>query len=111
MVSRLVVTLGRGRQGLLDLAQRRIHQLQLLEHVLVPVEEEADFRRAAAGDGAHGNQARHGVDRVFDGLGDGDLHLLDRHHAVVDADDHAGKVSWRKDGDRHLEGKVDACHQ
>ena len=49
----------------------------------------------------------HGVDRVFNGLGDGDLHLLDRHHAVVDADDDARKVGLRENRDGHLERKVD----
>ena len=47
------------------------------------------------------------VDRVFDGLGDGDLHLLDRHDAVVDADDDAGEIGLREDGDRNTPGGVD----
>ena len=102
--------LGRGRERLLHLIQRRIHQLELLKHVLVPVEEEADLRRAAAGSGAHILQPRNGIHSVLDGLGDGHLHLFYRHHAVVYADDHARKVSGRKDRDRHLEGQVDAGH-
>ena len=102
-VRRLVVMLRGGRQRLLHLAERRIHQLQRAEHVHVPVEEEADLGRAAAGGGAHGHQAGNAVDRVFDRLGDGDLHLLDRHDAVVHADDDARKIGLGKDRDRHLE--------
>ena len=49
-----------------------------------------------------------GVDGVFDGLGDGDLHLFDGHDAVVDADDDAGKVGLGKNGDGHAEGQVNA---
>ena len=99
---------GGGGQRLLHLGERRIDELQRAEHVHVPVEEEADLGRSAAGGGAHGQQAGNAVDGVFDGLGDGDLHLLDRHDAVVDADDDARKVGLGKDGDRHLKGGVDA---
>ena len=38
--------------------KRRIRKLQGAEHVLVPVKEEADFRRAAAGGAAHGERGR-----------------------------------------------------
>ena len=48
----------RRRQALRRLGQRRIHQLQRLDHVHVPVEEKAHFRRAAAGGRSHGEQAR-----------------------------------------------------
>ena len=102
--------LGRGRQRLLHLGERRIHQLERLVHVHVPIEEQADFGLAAAGNGANGDQPRHGVYRILDGLGDRDLHLLHRHHAVVDADDYARKVRLRKDRDGHLEGEVDASY-
>ena len=40
-------------------------------------------------------------------LGDGDLHLFDRHDAVVDANHHARKVGLWKNGDGHLECRVD----
>ena len=100
----------RGRQGLLDLAESCIHQLQGEDHVGVPVEHEIDFSRSTAGDGADGNQPGHCVDRIFNGLGDGDLHLFDRHDAVVDADDDAGKVSGREDRNGDLKRNVDACH-
>ncbi len=69
-----------------------IGQLQGMEHVHIPVEEQAYLRRAAAGGAAHGNQAGNAIDGVLDPLGDGDLHLLDGHHAVVDPDHHAGKL-------------------
>jgi len=41
-----------GGKGLLDAGDGGIDELQSLEHVDVPVEEEADFGGAAAGDGA-----------------------------------------------------------
>ena len=72
------------------------------------VEEEADLGAASAGGGAHGHEPGNGVDGVFDGLGDEDLHLFDGHDAVVDADDDAGEVGLGKDGDGHLQGEVDA---
>ena len=64
--------------------------------------------RAAAGGGADGDEAGDAVDGVFDGFGDGDLHLLDGHDAVIDADDDAGEVGLREDGDRDLKRRVDA---
>src|SRR5450631_246818 len=95
-------------QRLLHLAQRSIHQLQFLVHVLVPVEEETDLGLPPAGGGTYGKKSRHGVHRVFNGLGNGDLHLLERHDAVVNADDDAWKIRLWKNRDGHLESKVDA---
>ena len=96
---------GRG-EGLLNAGDRGIDELESLEHVDIPVEEEADFGGAAAGDGADGDEAGDGVDRVFDGPGDGDFHLLDGHDAVVDTDDDAGEVGLRKNGDGDAEGEI-----
>jgi len=59
-------------------------QLKGGDHVLVPVEEEADLGAASAGSGTHGQESGDGVDGVFDGLGDEDLHLFDGHDAIVD---------------------------
>ena len=98
---------GGGGKSLTDTAESGIDQLQRAEHVDAPVEEEAYLRRASAGGGAYGDQAGNGVYGVLDGLGDGHLHLLDRHDTVVDADDDAGKVGLRKDGDRNLLRRVD----
>ena len=103
--------LGGGREGLLDLGEGSVGELQGEIHVDVPVEEEADLSGAAAGGAADGDEAGNAVDGVFDGLGDGDLHLLDRHDAVVDADDDAGKVGVGKDGDGNLKRGVDACER
>ena len=80
-------------------------ELKGLEHVHVPVEEEADLGGAAAGGGAHGDEAGDAVDGVFDGLGDGDLHLLDGHDAVVDADDDAREIGLREDRRSEPEGR------
>ena len=51
-----------------NVGERGVDELQSVEHVDIPVEEEADFGGAAAGDGADGEQAGDAVDRVFDGL-------------------------------------------
>ena len=72
---------------------RRVHILQRLEHVHFPVEEQIDFRRAAAGDGAHRLQAGHAVDRLLNRTRDGDHHLVDGHHAVIHADQDARESS------------------
>jgi hypothetical protein len=85
-----------------------VNQLKRGDHVLVPGEEEADFGAAAAGGRAHSGEAGDGVNRVFDRLGDEDLHLFDGHDAVVDADDDAGEVGLGEDGDGYAQGKVDA---
>src|SRR5580704_7742247 len=100
--------LGGGGKALFDLGERGVDQLKRGDHVLVPVEEEADLGAASAGGGAHGQESGDGVDGVFDGLGDEDLHLFDGHDAVVDANDDAGEVGFGKDGDGHAQGKVDA---
>src|ERR1035437_5046976 len=69
---------------LFDWDQDMFHNLQLevVKHVLVPVEEKADLRCSAAGGGTHGLEPGHRVHGVFNGLGDSDLHLLHRHHTV-----------------------------
>ncbi len=67
-----------------------------------------NLRRAAAGGGTHRGQPGHGVDRVLNRLGDGDLHLVDGHDAVVDGDDDAREVGVGEDGDGNLAGEVDA---
>jgi hypothetical protein len=100
-----------GGEGLLDAGDGGIDQLEGLEHVDVPVEKEADFGGAAAGDGANGDEAGDAVDGVFDGASDSDFHLLDGHDAVVDADDDPGKVGLRKNGDGDAEGEVNAGHR
>ena len=50
--------LRRGRQRALNARHRRIDQLQRLEHVDVPVEEQIDLGRAAAGDRSDVLEAR-----------------------------------------------------
>ena len=115
---------GKGREGqpvggdlrcagkrLLHLGKRRVRQLQRAIHVDVPVEEEADLGRAATGGAAYRLQAGNAVDRVLDRLGDGHLHLLDRHDTVIDADDDAGEIGVRKDGDRKLGRGIDSTQR
>ncbi len=88
---------------LLDARQGRIDQLQRLEHIGRPVKKQADFGGAAAGGGTHGDEPGYRVHRGLNGFGDGDFHLLDRHDAVIDADDDAREIGFGEDGDRHLQ--------
>ena len=85
------------RQRLPHSADGCIDQLERLKHVDAPVEEKADLSRTAAGYGTNPNQAGHGVNRVFNRLGDGYLHLLDGHYSVVDANHHTRKICLGKD--------------
>src|ERR1700688_783052 len=79
-----------------------IHQLKRLKHVDVPVKEQADLGRTPAGDGTNPHQSGHGINRIFNRLGDGYLHLLDRHYTVVNADHHTRKICLREDRDWNL---------
>ena len=93
---------------MLNLGQGCVGQLEGAEHVDAPVEEETDLSGTSTGGAANGDQAGDGVDGVFNWLGDGDLHLFDGHHAVIDADHNAGEIGVGKDGDRDLVGGIDA---
>ena len=97
-----------GRQRGLHARQRRVHVLQRLEHVDAPVEEQIDFRRAAAGDGANLLQAGHAVHGLFDGPRDRHLHLIDGRDAVVDADHDAREIGGGEDRHRNRERKIHA---
>src|SRR5262249_30209856 len=48
------------------------------------------------------------ADGSLDWAGDSHEHLIDRHHAVVDADDDARKVSGRENGNWNTEKKISA---
>ena len=98
----------RGRQRLLNFGESGVNELECVEHVHIPIEEQTDVCRPTAGVAPNGCQAGHGVDCVFDRLGDGDLHLLDRHDAVINTNYDAGKISIGKNRDWHLRGCVQA---
>jgi len=68
-------------------------------------------RSIAAGDGANLLQSRHAVNGFFDWPRDGDHHLVNRHHAIVDTYNHAGKVSRGEHRDGNTEGEINACHR
>ena len=53
-------------------------------------------------------QAWNAVDGFFDGARDDHQHLVDGHHAVVDANDDAGKIGIRKNRNGNGEGEVSA---
>ena len=94
------IYLRRIRQRRLHLRDCGIYQLQRLHHIDVPVEEEVDFRRATTGDGVYPLQSGNAVHRILHRACDRDHHLIDRHHAIVDTYDDAGKVHFREDSDR-----------
>ena len=97
---------GRRRKLRLNAGNGCIDVLQGLEHVHVPAEIEIDFRRAAAGNGAYGQQPGNAIDRFFERARDGDHHLIDRHHAVVHADQYPREVGLGKYGDWDGEGEI-----
>jgi hypothetical protein len=96
------------RQGGHDLRQAALHQVERVPDVHVPAEEDADLRRAAPGDRADGGDAGDQADRLLDGAGDGQHLHVDGGDAVVDQDDHPGKVGLREQRDRQLEGEEPA---
>ncbi len=77
-------------------------------HVHVPVEEQVDLRRAAAGDGLHVVEARHRVDGFLDGPRHGDQHLIDGHDAVLHAEHNAREIGFRENRHGNAERQVDA---
>lgn len=99
---------GGGRQLALHLGHGGVDQLQGGDHIDLPVEVEVNFGRAAAGDGGDLLQAGNAVDGFLERAGDGDHHLVNRHHAVVHADDNAGEIGLGEDGDGEGEGEIAA---
>jgi hypothetical protein len=99
----------RGQRGG-DLGDAALDQVQGVQDVHAPAEEDADLRRAARGDGADVGDAWNQAD----GFLDGPCHRerLDVHgrDAVVDQDHDAGEVGLRQDGDREPERKDRARH-
>jgi hypothetical protein len=100
---------GRGRrQRALNAGDGRVDHEQRLLHVHAPIERQIDFRGAAAGGGAHILKAGNAVERFFQRTGDGDFHLIDRHHAVIDADDDAREIRRGENGNGDGESFVNA---
>ena len=85
-----------------------MHELQRLENVDIPIQEEIDVGSAALRRRANALDARYAVHRFFDGPCDRDEHLRGRHDAVINDDDDARKIGLRKDGDGQLKSGVDA---
>ena len=48
------------------------------------------------------------IDDFLQGPRDRDLHLVNRHDAVIDADDDSREVRGRKDGDGDIKSQIDA---
>ncbi len=85
-----------------------VDALQRENHVAIPVKEKIDFGGTTAGDGLDFLQAGDAVDGFLERTRDDHEHLVDRHNAVVDADDDAREVGVREDRDRNGEGKIRA---
>ncbi len=97
-----------GRKFGLQTRDNRVHALQRQNHVTVPIEKQIDFGGPPAGDGLNLLQSRHAVDRLLERTRDGDEHLVDGHHAVVNAYDYPRKVSVGKYGHGNRESKIRA---
>ena len=78
-----------------------MYQLESLEHVHVPIEEQINLSGTAAGNGLHTLQPRDAVYSLFHRTGNGDHHLVNWHHPVINADDDAGEICFRENGDRN----------
>ncbi len=93
----------RGRQARQDLGDLALHEVQRVQDVDVPAEEDVDLGGAAAGGRAHVGDPGDEAHLSLDGAGHG--HHLDVHRrdAVVGADGDAGEVGLRKDRDRQAE--------
>jgi len=99
---------GRGRQFGLQPRHDGVHTLQREDHIAAPVEEEIDLGRAAAGNRLNFLQTRHAVDGFFEMTRDSDEHLVDGHDSVINADDDAGKIGIRENGNRNRESEISA---
>src|SRR5262249_34537979 len=97
-------------EAALEASHGGVDHLERQDHVDAPVEEQVDLGGPAARHRADRPEAGHASDRLFDRPRDRHLHLLDRHDAVVDADDDPRKIRRRKHGDRQRQRLVDADH-
>src|SRR5262249_32694383 len=74
---------GGGRKFGLQASNGGVDALQGHDHIVLPFKEEINFSGAAAGNGDDTLEAGDIVHGLFDGAGDGDQHLVNRHDAVV----------------------------
>src|SRR5215469_17948437 len=99
---------GGGRKFRLHAGDDRVHALQRKNHVAAPVKEQIDLGIASAGDRSDFLKARYAVYGFFERPRDGHEHLVNRHDAVVNANDDARKIRVGKNGDRDAESKISA---
>jgi len=85
-----------------------VDEVKGFDHVDSPIEEEIDLRRSAARNRAYRLEARHLVDCLLQWASDYHFHLLDRHDAVIDADDDSRKIRLREYFDWDRERFVDS---
>ena len=90
---------GRKRGG--ELRKPPLHVEERFFHVHRPIKEDIDLGRAPARRRPDGDYARNIIHCLLDGPGDERHHLLSRHHATVNEDDHARKIRLREDRGRH----------
>ena len=74
----------------------------------IPVKEEIDFGRTAAGDGLNFLQAGNAVHGFFDRSRHRHQHLIDWHDPVVHTNHHTGEIRVGKNRNRNRKGEVSA---
>ena len=102
------VEAGRRGERRRDLGDPALHEVQRVEDVDVPAEENADLGGAACGDRAYRRDPRHQTDRLLDRARYAQHLDVDGSDAVVDQYDDAREIGLRKDRDRELEDAEDS---
>ena len=105
---------GCGRQLGLQARDDGVDALQRQNHIAAPVEEKIDLRVPAAGDRRDFLEAGDAVDGFLERPGDRHQHLVNRHHAVVYANNDAREIRVGKNRHGNTEGEIRAnqreCH-
>ena len=94
----------RRRERGTDLTEPAVDVELGLDHVDLPVEEDTDLGRSAAGGGANGDGAGNILHRFLDGTCNGGHHLVRWHHAIIHQNDDAREIGLRENRRRHAQG-------
>jgi len=97
-----------GGQLVLHRGNAALQKLQRVKNIRAPREIDGNFRRAAAGFGAHDGNAGHAARGFFKRLGGFDHHALDGLLAVVRKNDDARESDLRKQRDGQIERRINA---
>jgi len=101
-----VLNLRRWRQGRGHLRKARLHKLERLNNIDIPVEEKTYLRRSTRSFRLDALDAGDTVHRFFDRTGDGDKGLRRRGYAVINDDYDARKIGGGKNRDGQLHGCI-----